>query len=469
MKTIKYLVVGAAISISAPTMAQNVDFGNALAPITQALKTNPASAEALAKNYIKEYKKSPEALIALGSSYLSVKNFAKADELAELALSKSKKDARAQSEAYILKGDIEAMKDETGNGGGAATYYAQAKSIDPKNPVGYMRYASIYRKINPKLVEDTYNELRANIPDYPIDAEAGHSFYAGEKYDKAYENYAKCNKESLDEYKLAEYIISAYMINKKEEGFKLADFGSNKFPKSINLARLAMWNAVDTKDFSNGIKYAQKVLNLEGDKSARDYTYYGNALLGNNQYTEAITQFNKALELDPKAAEPLSKISEAYAGLGEEDKALEYSELYMQKNPNASPSDYAKLAQIYVAKADKGIDKATNYSKALAIYDQMANKYKEIASWANMIAAGVADKSGNTDLGASYNQKIVDELANKADRDADETGYLIQALRLLGFHYWSDKGDLESAKPYYEKLIQLEPNDKNAKAALGIE
>ena len=179
MKAIKYFVVGAMISITAPAVAQDIEYGKALVPISQALKADPNNADAakdLVKSYMKEYKKDPEALVALGSTFLGVKNYSKAEEIANLVIEKNKKNAKAQAEAYILLGDAEAMKDATGNGGGAASHYATAMSLDPKNPSGYTRYASVYRKINPKLVEETYAKLRAEIPDYPIEAEAG---YAG--------------------------------------------------------------------------------------------------------------------------------------------------------------------------------------------------------------------------------------------------------------------------------------------------
>ena len=465
----KYFVVGAMLSISATSMAQVADFATALKPIAQAMKDNPAAAEKMAKSYMNEYKKDPEALLSLGSAYLTVKNYTKADEIAEMVIAKNKKNLAAQAEAYILKGDVEAVKDESGNGGGAASHYATAMSLDPKNPQGYMRYASVYRKINPKLVEDTYAKLRQERPDFPIDAEAGHSFFSGNKFDKAFENYAKCEIGQLDEGKLVEYLVSAVQLNKYSEALTIANFGGNKFAKNATFAQLGLWSAVENKKFDEALTIAQRFFGMEGDKNATDYTYYGKAFLGAGKYTDAIAQFNKALEVNAQATEPLAKLSETYMKMGDEDTALSYSEQYMNKNQNASPSDYAALAQIYAQKAEKGVDAANNYKKALNVYDKMAEKFPVIASWANMIAAGIADKSGDTDLGAAYNQKIVDELYTKADRDADETGYLIQALRLLGFHYWSDKNDLEAAKPYYQKLIQLDPNDKNAKAALGIE
>ena len=47
MKAIKYFVLGAMISISAPTFAQDVDYGTALGPVTQALKSNSAESAVL--------------------------------------------------------------------------------------------------------------------------------------------------------------------------------------------------------------------------------------------------------------------------------------------------------------------------------------------------------------------------------------------------------------------------------------
>lgn len=468
MKAMKYLVVGILMGISVPAMAQEIEFSKALAPVAQAMKDNPAAAEKMAKDFLKVYKKDPDAVLALGSAYLTVKNFTKADEMAELVLARSKKDLKAQAEAYILKGDIEAVKDENGNGGGAASNYATAMSLDPKNPTGYMRYASVYRKINPKLVEETYAKLRQEIPNFPIDAEAGHSFFSGNKFDKAFENYAKCNINQLDEGKLVEYLVSAVQLNKYAEALKIANFGGNKFSKNATFAQLGLWSAVETESFAEAEKIALRYLGLEGDKNATDYTYYGKALMGQDKFTEALEKFNKALEVNAEATEPLAKISETYTKMGQEDKALEYSEKYLAKNKNANIIDYANFAQIFVNKAEKG-DAANNYAKALSIYDQMVQKFPDYATWTNGIAAGIADKAGKEDLGAAYNQKIVDELGNKSDLNENQKGYLMQALKKLGYYYWGEKNNLDAAKPYYEKLIQLDPNDKNAKAALGIE
>jgi hypothetical protein len=46
---------------------------------------------------------------------------------------------------------------------------------------------------------------------------------------------------------------------------------------------------------------------------------------------------------------------------------------------------------------------------------------------------------------------------------------LKSALANLGYYYWITKQNLDSAKPIYEQLIKLDPNDKNARAALGLD
>ena len=115
----------------------------------------------------------------------------------------------------------------------------------------------------------------------------------------------------------------------------------------------------------------------------------------------------------------------------------------------------------------KGIDKENNVAKANAIYETMASKYPSIAGWVYNTAGNGAADAGLDDMSAQFYQKTIDLLGNKENRDADETGYLKQAYQLIGYYYWVTKNDLEAAKPYYQKLIVIDPNDKNANAALN--
>ena len=464
MKAIKYLLVATMLTASATvSLAQEVDYKTMLEPIAKTLKANSGNALAAkeeTKQYTKAFKKNPVALEALGEAYLMAKTYDKASEYADLALARNKN----LGSAYILKGDIAAMQD---NGGDASMWYQQAMTMDPKNPEGYMRYANVNRKASPEESEKALLALKQNCPDFPIEAEAAHTFYTAGNYSKALEYYNQANINNLEDWRISEYAVTAYMNNQKDKALEVSLFGSNKFPNNISFQRIALWSNTDLGKFQDALNNAQKILNDTCKKSARDYTYYGLALEGAGQHDSAIVQYNKVMEMDKEDIKPLQYISEAYLAAGNDDKAIEYSQMYMDKNPNATPSDYAKLANAYIAKAKKDVDKQDDTNKALAIYDNMATKYPSIAGWAYNQAGNGASDAGFDDLGAKYYQKTIDLLAAKADRDDVETGYLKQAYKLIGYYYWVTKNDLEAAKPYYQKLLVLDPDDKNANAALA--
>ena len=415
MKAVKYVFAGLLMmGLSAPVMAQSYE--SALETVSKALKADPsglASAKAAVKDFTKSFKKDPAAMVALGNTYLAVKNYPKAVECANLALKKNKN----FGDAYVLLGDIEALKDD---GGEAAMWYQQAMSLDPKNPDGYMRYANVYRKRSPQESERVLNELRKNIPDYPVEAESAHIFYT-------------C------------------------------------FPSNHGFIRLALLNANSGKNYGEAVEFAKKLMASGADVNAGDHSYYGQALAGNGQFAEAIEQYNKAYSMDAENVKVLQLISEAYTGMGDEDKALEYAQQYMDKNPTPKVSEYNKLATIYIAKVKKGEDPQGNFAKAMAVYDKVAEKVPAAGTWAKFQKGYQAYAAELDDEALNQYLPLITELENKGSLDEDETNYLKTAYRSVGYIYWSSKKDLTSATPFFQKLYNLDPNDKLAKQALGIE
>ena len=143
---------------------------------------------------------------------------------------------------------------------------------------------------------------------------------------------------------------------------------------------------------------------------------------------------------------------------------------YMDNSDNTTPSDFAKLANIYIQKVKKNDHKQANFDKAIAIYENMAKKWPSLQNWAYLQAGIQGTSCGFDDKGAEYLLKIINNLEpNKDNLSADDKGTLISALQNIGYYYWGTKNNLEEAKPYYQKLLELSPDDKNAKAALGIE
>lgn len=455
----KYLLAGIfALSVAMGVNAQNEAFRESLKPIEAALEAAPNDADAvkgLVKAYKKQYKKDPAALVALGYSYFSVKNYPSAIECADLALKVSD---NKYGDAYVLKGDISSMQDD---GGAAAGWYQQAMTQDPKNPNGYLGYANVYRKRDPQGAEDAINQLRQTNPDFPVDAELGHLMFNADNMDKAYEYYSKTNMDKLAEGRLAEYALVAGSVNKKDKALDIAKFGLNKFPSSKAFLRLAIINAVGTEKFEEAVNYAKKLIAEEGENNSGDLIYYGQALSGLGQYDEAIAKFNKAIEVDSKNIMPYQHISETYAKMGNEDKAIEYSKKYLDLNPNAKLSEYNKLAAIYMAKVKKGDDVEGNYAKAMQVYDDVIAKYPQVKGWALTQKANETFKAEMDDQALELYKNVIAEISTSTD--SDDRGYLTTAYRNVGYILWSSKGDTDAARTYFEKTLELDPDNSLAK------
>lgn len=460
MKAMKYVLsVVLAMVLSTPISAQVANYQEMLKPIDRALKHNQAEqVKNLVKDYNKVFKKDAKALIALGNTYLLNKHFDEAKLIAEQVVAKNKN----FGDAYCLLGDIEAMKDEGGN---AAMWYRQAVTMDPQNPQGYMSLANVYRKRDPEEAAKAYAMLKQVRPDYPLEAEAAHTFYAGGQYQRAYDQFVKTNRANLEDWRLAEYAVSAYMTDNKDKAFELAEYGVSKFPTNVTFKRIALWSAADLQKYAEALVNAEAVMSDTCKKSARDYVYYGFALKGNKQYEKAIEQYHKAFSLDGKDFKPYQYISEAYAEMGLEDKALEWSENYMSNSTSTTPSDYAKLAGIYLQKAGKGENPSANYDKAFSIYEGMGKKYPSISYYANLQAANAAFQAELDDRALAYYQKVITELETK-QCDAAELGALKTAYKNYGYIIWATKNDLVGAYPYFEKLLKLDPENTLAKQAV---
>ena len=98
MKTLKYFFAGALmLSISAQSMAQDVK--SQIAAVSKVIVENQGNLkaqQAAAKDFVKLYKKNPEALAGLGRAFLDAKDQASALKYAEMAVKAGKNNADHQ-------------------------------------------------------------------------------------------------------------------------------------------------------------------------------------------------------------------------------------------------------------------------------------------------------------------------------------------------------------------------------------
>ena len=471
MNTKKYLIAGAlALTMSAPAMAQEVNYAKALEPITAALKAapnDPKAAKDLIKEYQKTFKKDEEAIVALGNVYLLQHNFTEAEALANSVINNKKFNG---SKAYVLLGDIAAIQDSIGNAGAAAQQYQTAISLDPHNVTAYERYAKVYRHVNSKVAVAKLEELRKVEPNYPVEATAAEIMLNDGKYKEALAWYNKANPANMSEDNFYNYGFAAYITKDYQKALDVAKQGLQKFPNSEYLSLIAMMAAVELKDYPTAISYANTVFAGKGKKVSNDYDVYAKALCGNKQYDEAIANVNKALDLDKNNLEPMKTLAAIYTAQGNEDKALDVQKEYLSKSKKATSSDYAALASTYIAKAEGITDRAAKnevLAKAIAVYEDMITKFPSISDWIWLNEANAAQLMNDPDKVADIYKKVAAFEEAKPSLDEDSKSYLENVYYGLGY-YNSKKGNKQEADEYYNKVLKVNPNNENAKKALGM-
>lgn len=470
MKAIKYLLLGVfAFGATAPLAAQ--DNKAVIDEITKVIKSKQATPDVM-KAYYKKNKKNAEVLVGVGRAFYAQKDTANAHVWANYAQTANKKYAPA----FLLLGDIAALGED---GGKAANFYDQAIYFDPKNPEGYYKYASVYRKVNPDDAVAKLELLRTQRPDIAVEARAGHIFYISNDFNKAEQYFAKVDRSKLGKSDITEYGMSLYLLQKYAESLDIVKFGLQSNPRDASFNRLAMFDATELKQFDDAMNYADCLFNKSDSANISyfDYTYYGNALSGAKKHAEAIDMYKKALEQEidnqDKRAGVLKTLAEAYKQEDNYAEAIPTYEKYLTTLSKTSATDYAGLATLYTQYAGslQGDQRNETFKKADGVYAQMAEKYPSVEEFVLFMRARVnsyMDPETKEGLARPYYEKLVSLLEPKAEKDKSDTARLIESYRYLGYYnLLQEKDDHTVSNGYWQKLLAIDPNNEVAKQALG--
>ena len=472
MKTIKYLVMGVVLAgFSTTAMAQDGTKADVDA-VKKIISSKPADLDDQMKAFYKKNKKNAENLVAFARAFYEAKDTANAAVYADHALKANK----SYAPAYILKGDLRALADD---GGGAAAFYDQAIYFDPKNPEGYRKYASVYRKISPQGAIAKLNDLRAQLPDYPVDAIIGHISYISNNFDEAIAAYEKVDRSKLEKMDMIEYTTSCYFTQKYDKGLEMATFGLQKEPRNSTLNRMAMFCNTEKGDYEKALDFADRLFNKSDSAniSYMDYVYYGNALNGVKRHDEAIAMFQKALDQEfdnkDKRAGVIQTLANAYKGMEDYPNALKYYEQYLNEVSKASASDYHSFAQLYVKQSNtlEGDAKKEALKKADGIYENMQSKYADIDDFIAFQRAHVGlfmDPDFKQGLANPHYTKLIEVLNAKEEKDAADKKKLTEACGYFINYYIHVAPDNAKAKEYAAILLTIDPENEAANAVMQL-
>ena len=446
---------------SATANAQEVELQAAI----DAIKSKAPNVAELAKTAYKKNKKNAEALMKVARAYYEQQDTAGANLFANYA-NEAGKPKNAYAPAFMMLGDVEAAYGT--DGGKAAGYYNQAIHFDPTNPEGYKKWALVYRKISPNQAAAKLQEMKRNCPNEDIDAAIAHIYMLAGDEKQAYENYAKADVNKLDKGNLNEFVRASYFTGHFEDALKAAEAGLKLEPRNPTFNRLAMFSNYELKKYDDAKAYIHKYFNETDSAKFSEYDHFYTALIyqaledKENMYA----QYDKALELVNdssmiKRHAILKSVADSYLKDQQFDNAIKYYNEFLACKPDLNSDDMEGLAKIYSKYADADeARKAELVGKAIDAYKAMADKFPIQSIYAAYQCATMnnkLDKTGEKGLAKPDYQKVVELLANKADRDNSENTMLKYSYHYLmsnAFIYGKNKA---LAKEYADKILAIDP------------
>lgn len=473
MKAIKYLVAGALmLSISTPMMAQNSALQQQIDAITKSVTDAQGDVKAtkdVVKEFLKVNKKNPEALAGLGRAFMAAHNFPEAQKYAEMA----RKVGKNVAAGYILEGDIYSLQDDGGN---AAVWYQQATMFAPQDANGYVKYAKVYQKIDPKGAVEMLEKLHQVKPDYPYEAAAGYMYSQNNKLKTAMEWYDKVpDVKALDDYILYDYLSTAYSMEQYDKALSLAQAGMQKNPQFASFAKMAYFSSNKLEKYTDAVNFAQRYFSTEKPENIRvtDYLYYGDALKGAGRLDEAVAQYQKVIEQDNTKSEILKSLSDIYLQKKEFDRALDLQNQYISAiGSDATYKDYEAIADIFIEQSEAAAD--ADKKKYLAGADQayatIADKFDYAKEYAVYKRANIHHQM-NTEIkdgeAKPYYEEYISLVENKADKSASDLRKLGVCYNYLAVYYIQND-QTAKAKEYARKLQELQPDNDTAKQILAL-
>ena len=457
------------------------DWKAGVSQVKEMIKSNPEGAWDLTEDLIKgKNKKNVDLILALTQVYLEAEKTEETTELIEKAKKADKKDPRIS----LMEGDIALAKKDVGT---ACQMYEQAIYFDPNCYEAYLKYARAYKSASPTMAVDKLNQLKqvAGVPQDVLlqaDKALAEVHYSNNKFAeaaKAYESFI--HTDIATENDILSYAFALFMAHDFEASYEIASKGLQQNAQSTGFNRLALYNLIDLKRYDEAKGIADVFFNQLKDVnySGLDYRYYGALLNATKDYAGAITQFEKAYELDTTAIELLQQISEAYNNNGNYDKGIETYKKYCDALPaeEKSADNIFTLAGMYY---DQGTDTVNVALEQRQIALQEADTlYAQVCALAPDSYTGyfyrghtrsAMDPETTQGLAKPYYEKVVELVLAKNDPRYNRI--LITCYSYLGYYYMlqAKPEDYAISKEYWNKILGIDPNNALAKTALqGIE
>lgn len=453
------------------------------------------AAEALFKEAQKHSKKDAGLEIAIARAYDSVDPVAYQKQI-EKQVQKARKANMKSPEIYLFEGDQQRENayaldkndlDRNKVIGNAASMYEMASGYANNDAAAYVKYANLYRDVNPTFAIQMLQKLLDVNPSSALgQRELANAYYMKKDYANATRQYAAyVNNPSHFKSDENRYAFLLFYSQDYKKGYDYATELLKEDPANFTAQRYQFMNAAQIKDMDSQLLpmaealYAAHKANPKANKLAPiDYTLISDELSRHDRVDEAVAVLEGAIKEDPQNANFSKQLSDMYVNASNLSKATDAFMDYMKKIEEPGYNDFNQLAvYAYFAGRQNIINNPAESKRYFGIATENAKKaaeiapekYKPVKVLGDIAIASAATDADRVSAGVPDYTKAIALLEASGDPSQFNSQYLRDGKEMynyLGNYYLNQKDDAK-AKQYFQKSLNLDPNDEQVRKVIN--
>lgn len=432
------------------------------------LEKNPGDAKAQLDQALKVSKsKDVQVLKAVAKAYLADTKYLLD---AVNVLNRAKGINGTESEVHLLLGDA-LLHQNKQNAGETVSSYERAAQIDPKNALAFYKIGKIYQQARSNdIAISNYEKAIAADPEFaPAYKELGEVAYTQKEFAKAvqmYEKYLPLTENAGNaRFQYAFFLFSAKNYNKANEIFK--EVTTNPNVPCVAFRYYAYSLTTQSKDENNPAKAeeARQIFDKyfkcakPEDLQPSDYAYVGRLLLQTTPPQDSLANenFAQSLKLDSAQAEVLQLHGDTYYKRDKYPEAIAAYKQLMSLRAQPLSQDFWSIGRAYYYNKQ--------FAAADSAFTQLAERQPTMTIgplWAAKARVQI-DSTGAQALANPMYEKVIERGSTNPEKFKKD---LIDAYMYFASYYINIKPDVNKAKEYITKTLQLDPNHADAKEAL---
>ncbi|MBE6318311.1 MAG: tetratricopeptide repeat protein [Bacteroidales bacterium] len=395
-------------------------------------------------------------------------------------IQKAMKDAlkinKEEASYYIFIGDTIAATAGSDNVkvGNAAGMYENAILYAPNSAVAYVKYSSLYEKVNPTFsVQKMREYLKTNPNSALAQRELAARLYDAGRWTQAVAAYEECIKNPShlveDEERYATLLMSG---EKYEDAYNVAKGVVSRTENPNQMYRVMMHSKNSLKDYNEAVKWAEELMKTKATSKIVeiDYLTYGEVLEGlatvdtanaSNYIDKAVAQYKEILNMNNKYIPAYKALSNLYRNINDYANAVNYYDQFVATG-EAKAGDYHTYAGLILNYANRQVE--VDSIGAQAIYDKAVDAATIAVDRSNnpyaqerkAIILFSKNQGVITAEVAQAFEKVVEMLDVNPKNIQEDPDTYKKALAFIG-DYYTKVGENEKALAAYNRYLTIDP------------